>query len=640
MNLALKALKKTVVCLVACLGLLSAASAATFTVSSTSDAGAGSLREAITQSNAAAGGNTINFSVTGTITLASQLPAITQPVTITGGNQAAPVVTLDGSQAGNALGLQISASNCTVRGLAIVNFAAGGIRIDTGGNNTIAGNYIGLNADGTTAAGNFNRGVVLVGSTGNTIGGAAAADRNIISGNSGTGLSITAGSSATVRNNFIGTTANGAAAAANSQDGIRIVDSSNSQIVGNTISGNNQHGIFIVQTLSTTTASGNTITGNLIGVNAANSAAVANNGSGIVIQASGNTIGGATVAARNTIAGNNANGVSISTNFAINNTVAGNFIGVAGATGATALGNQQNGVQISNNAANNVIGGADVTPGACNNSCNTIANNGGAIANSARAGIYVDSTAATGSAIRGNSVFANTGIGVDLGGVGRTANDAGDPDSGPNNLQNFPVISRANTNGTITGTLDSVAGVTFTLDFYVSPATDSANTQGRLYIGSLSNVSPGNFSFASTVALTAGQYITATATANTASAAPSINLINAVNATAVGDTSEISAAVAVTPPTAAPAQVSGIVKSANGLYLNGATVTLTELETGATQTVVTNRKGRFAFADVATGATYRLTATLKGFDFSRANRTFAHNGDSNFVLIGTRPKGQ
>jgi hypothetical protein len=54
---------------------------ATITVSSNADAGAGTLRQAIIDANASAGDDTINFGITGTITLASSLPAIVTATT-------------------------------------------------------------------------------------------------------------------------------------------------------------------------------------------------------------------------------------------------------------------------------------------------------------------------------------------------------------------------------------------------------------------------------------------------------------------------------------------------------------------------------------------------------------------------------
>ena len=51
---------------------------------------------------------------------------------------------------------------------------------------------------------------------------------------------------------------------------------------------------------------------------------------------------------------------------------------------------------------------------------------------------------------------------------GVTANDAGDGDSGANNLQNFPVLTSANSNTagtTIVGSLNSNANTTYRIEF-------------------------------------------------------------------------------------------------------------------------------------------------------------------------------
>ena len=562
----------------------SVAEAATFTVSTTADNGsnvsptAGSLREAIINANQTTAADTINFSVAGTITPTTSLPTITQPVTINGysapgavlnsgsaGFVGTLVVELSGASAGSSgIGLHISANNCLISGLAINRFEDSGIRIDTGTGNSVTGNFIGTNLAGTASLGNFNRGVLIVGSTGNSIGTTSAAGANVISGNFGTGISITGGGSAAVRNNFIGTDKNGTAIVANTQEGVRIVDSSGSTIGGansssrNIISGNVGSGVSIIQSSNTTSASGNVISANFIGVDITGNATtlsggfqtspVGNSGSGVLINAGGNTVGGnrtttatssTCVNACNVIAGNRANGVSISSNFAVGNIVTGNNIGV-GANNTISIGNRDNGIQISNLAAGNTIGGTNAAVGFCNNTCNQIANNGDtASSTSARAGVYIDTTAGTGNAIRQASIYNNSGIGIDLGAVGSTANDTGDPDTGANDLQNFPIISSALTNGVVTGTLNSTPSTTFAVDFYRNDTTDTAvASEARTFIGSLNvttNASgDATINFGAIPVLSVGQFITATATAVGGSAQ------------SIGDTSEISAATAVT----------------------------------------------------------------------------------------------
>ena len=531
-----------VICAVFILSVYSA-KAATFTVSSTNDAGPGSLRQAILDANINAGADTITISVAAfsTITPLSPLPQITDTVNIGSGTR----VTLNGSMAGaTAYGLRVSAPNCFVQGFIINSFQEGGIRIDGTANNTsLDGLHIGVNFAGDTAVPNTNRGVLIVGTTGNLIGGFGLA--NVISGNLGRGIEITAGGSATIRGNRIGTSEDGTVDLGNTSHGIQIVNSSGSIVGGTTagqrniISGNDGSGVFIVGDINTP-ASNNLVIGNYIGVDVSGNTELNNNGSGVAIQDRNNTVGGTTVGARNVISGNSVNGVTISTTLATGNTVAGNYIGV-GANGTTSIPNVNDGVRISSQAANNTIGGVGVTPGMCNNSCNLIANNGVLTAVSARSGVYVDPTSGMGNRLRGNSIFNNFGIGIDLHTSGSTANDANDPDSGANNIQNFPVLTAADTNGTVTGTLNSSPNALFAIDFYSNTAADGPNSEGRTFIGSTTVITDagGNapFNFGTTATLAAGQFITSTAT-TTGGAAQ-----------AIGDTSEFSATQAVAPGT-------------------------------------------------------------------------------------------
>ncbi len=535
--------------------------AATFTVSITADAGAGSLRQAILDANATAGADTIIFSTAGTIAPLSSLPTITDTVTIDGYTAPGAVqntgavteafngtltVELNGAGAGDSgIGLRISAGSCIVQGLAINRFQNSGIRIDGGTGSSIFGNFIGTNLAGNASLGNVNRGILVVGSTGNFIGSTTVMSRNVISGNFGTGISITAGGSATIRRNLIGTNRNGTVDLGNSQEGIRVVDSSGSIIGGsdrNVVAGNDGTGISIIQSSNTTSATGNSITANYIGVNIGGSTALPNTGSGVLISAGTNVVGGTSAAARNVISGNSSNGVSISSNFAVGNIVSGNYIGV-GMNGTTAVANRDNGVQISNLATNNTVGGTGVTAGSCDMGCNIIANNGDTASSSARAGIYVDNTARGGNAIRENSIFNNTGIGIDLDTVGSTANDAMDPDLGPNDVQNFPVVTSALTNRTITATLNSTPNTNFAIDFFRNDTADTTvASEARTYIGTASVMTDaaGNatINVVTNATLAAGQSVSATATSTGGMAQMT------------GDTSEISAVQPVMATTA------------------------------------------------------------------------------------------
>lgn len=592
----LKSLRNGMTAIVFCLTVIfgaQMANAATYTVSNNDDNGDGSFRAAINLANNNSTLDTILFSssVT-TIMPLTPLPLITQPViidaSVNGQQAAAPRVELSGvmtarsfgATTNDQFGLQIAASaaGSTIRGLIINRFGNAGIKT-AANNTTILQNIIGTNLDGAQGLGNVNQGILIVGSTGNVIGGTNNLDnslpRNVISGNQGAGIAIMRGGAATIINNYIGVAQNGTADLGNTFDGILIAESSNSIIGGitaaerNVISGNNGNGVYIAQNIAAIPASGNIIQGNYIGVNATGvgdgttgNSMVGNDGSGVVIEAGGNTVGGNTTGARNIISGNRSNGVSLGTNFATANKVTANFIGVSAnftgvASDTTVVRNRLNGVQISNLASNNKVGGTDTGAGVCNNSCNVIANNGDVNANTGRAGIYLDSSAGRSNSFQRNSIFSNTELGIDLAvpssstdmafipGTGTTPNDAGDPDTGANDLQNFPVLTAADTNGVVTGTLNSTSNTKFAVDFYRNAAPDTAVTsEARTFIGTIAVTTDNNgnatINFnAGTSLLTAGQFVTATATSISGSAQ------------AVGDTSEISDSRVVTAATGA-----------------------------------------------------------------------------------------
>jgi hypothetical protein len=626
------------------ISLPASARAAIYTVTSDADSGPGTLRDAITQANASTGvADTINFAIAPlgglkTINLLSPLPAITDSLEILGDTQSGSVqntmavgsnavlnIELNGAGAGAAIGLRCSTINyCTFRGLVINRFQEGGIRIDAAARGGIFGCFIGTNAAGTTALGNINYGVLILDSTtlGSNVGGITPAERNVISGNSGTGVTLSAGAdSILISRNYIGTDKNGTADLGNTSHGILIANSSTNAIDGNVISGNNGSGVTVQQDFGFT-VSGNAVAGNFIGVNANGNTALGNNGSGVLIQASDNTVGGALTGSRNVISGNGANGVSISTNFATLNSVVGNYIGV-GNDGTTSIPNFDNGIQISNGAAGNAIGGTSgttlgATP-ACTGECNIVANNGNALSTGARAGIYLDSTAGAGNAIRANSIFNNTGLGIDLQATGATANDLNDPDTGANNQQNKPVINTANTSGFISGTLNSTAGTTFAIDFFRNSLPDTILTsEGRTYIGTVNCTSvstaactiSGNnytFLFTTTVPLSVGQFVTATATATGTAFAPQ----------AVGDSSEHSdaAAVVLAPPTAASVTIAGRVLAGKNRGVSNASLYLTGTD-GEIRVARTNAFGYYQFTEVRAGETYVISVRHRSYQFT------------------------
>ncbi len=141
---------------------------AVFTVSNLADAGAGSLRAAITAANGTAGADTIDFSVTGTIPIASRLPTITQELHIDG--PGARLLTIDTGGGGFFSTFLIddgnlaSEFNVSMSGLTLTGSHNGSPRgaIANDENLTILRCVIRDNTGAGVGAGIHNRGTLLV----------------------------------------------------------------------------------------------------------------------------------------------------------------------------------------------------------------------------------------------------------------------------------------------------------------------------------------------------------------------------------------------------------------------------------------------------------------------------------------------
>jgi parallel beta-helix repeat protein len=178
----------------------------------------------------------------------------------------------------------------------------------------VEGNYIGTDASGTQAFANGRNGVRITSLNGdNTIGGVQAGAGNLLSGNNGNGVTITDGTKGNrIQGNLIGTDVTGTNPLANGGDGISISTSGNTvggaqQAARNIISGNGRNGVEI-------TNNANSVQGNSIGTDITGANPLANGGDGISISGNSNTVGGAQQGARNIISGNSANGVEITGN--------------------------------------------------------------------------------------------------------------------------------------------------------------------------------------------------------------------------------------------------------------------------------------------------------------------------------------
>ena len=217
----------------------------------------------------------------------------------------------------------------------------------------------------------------------------------------------------------------------------------------------------------------NRIHGNFIGTDATGTIPLGNGGFGVEIDNSFvNVIGSTEPGGRNVISGNAAGAVFIHGGLAFGNSVIGNRIGTQ-LDGVSPLGNGGPGVLLDEDVLLNIIGSADSGGG------NTIAFNAGT-------GLLIRSGQQ--NLIQMNSIFANGGLGIDLGGDGVTANDAlFDQDGGPNDLVNYPeltFVASFDGHTNVKGTLKSTRNASFTLEFYASAAADASGFgEGQLFLG-------------------------------------------------------------------------------------------------------------------------------------------------------------
>lgn len=439
--------------------------------------------------------------------------------------------------------------NSTVRGLVINQFGEAGIAIEGTSGNVIRGNFLGTDVTGTVARPNMVGITIFSGAVNNIIGGTTAAARNLISGNSEIGVEISDSGTDNnlIVGNYIGTDITGGSAVPNGTDGVSIENGAQSNTIGGTlpatrniISGNSGNGV----SLSDSGTDANVVVGNYIGTDVTGTASLGNGGSGISVTGGFNhQIGNLLSGARNIISGNRGDnvvvsgsntsaniinnyiGTDVTGSFAINdgasdgihvsgpagafignnlisghedgivisgnsilNNIQGNMIGTT-ADGIHKIGNQGVGIKL-NSSADNFIGGEGK-------------NEGNVIAFSGDNGVQVSGNK---NAILANSIFSNEGLGIEL-------------VSNGNNNQAAPVLTTAvNGDGTtIDGTLTSANNATYHLEFFSNAACDdSGSGEGQTFLGATDVTTNGSGTatvhFVATADVPTGQVITSTAT--------------------------------------------------------------------------------------------------------------------------------
>jgi titin len=425
-------------------------------------------------------------------------------------------ILIHGSASGNAIGGTSSGAGNLISGN-----RTSGISMEDAYtlNNTVQGNLIGLDITGTNLLGNASVGVgLLSGSASNLIGGSVVGARNIIAGSGSFGIAIVSADTTAnvIQGNWIGVDATGAKAAPNGY-GVTLFSGAHDNLIGgsnagegNVISGNTQLGVGI----DGATTANNILQGNKIGTDASGTVAVANQSDGILVRSGArqNLIGGVAAGAGNLISGNGGSGVVVNGTNTTQNLIQGNLIGTD-LSGTSKLANAIVNVWIRSDAYENVVG-LDKTGAGRGNRIGY-----------GQAGVVVDGDLALGNTIRGNAMPHNGGPSIFLTsdtveGSAPLDNDDLDPDSGPNRLQNYPVLGTVSlSNGvfSISGTFNSTPNREYFLDFYRNTSTNgSTYGDAEEYVGSLrvttgadGNVAPFTYTVASSTDL---DRFTATAT--------------------------------------------------------------------------------------------------------------------------------
>ena len=311
------------------------------------------------------------------------------------GVDATGLVAMGNSTAGASGG--ISADNCTdvtVGGdkPGAINVISGnnshGVAPDFTQNTTIAGNYIGVGADGTTSLPNGGAGIVLTNSTNALIGGSTEGSGNTIANSTLQGVYLGTGNDGvvvagnTVSSNTTGgiytqggvnITIGGTTSTiantvdSNGSDGINTFESSNVLIGGNTINSNSNIGVLVNGSTNVT------VDENAVNDNASHGIALHNSSTFAAVQ-------------NNTIENNGSNGIDVY-NLVSDSTIEGNFINK----------NSNNGLQI-DNGINIVVGGT------AEGSSNTVSSNAGD-------GIYIYNFSSNIS-LEANQIVSNGSRGV------------------------------------------------------------------------------------------------------------------------------------------------------------------------------------------------------------------------------------
>ena len=226
-------------------------------------------------------------------------------------------------------------------------------------------------------------------------------------------------------------------------------------------------------------ASATTITGNLIGTDAAGTVALPNGNDGIdLVGSSFNVIGGTTTGDINIVSGNVVNGVELNGAGTTDNVVEGDYIGT-NAAGTGAIANGVDGVEIDNDASGDTVGG-------------TTAGAGDVISGNKAYGVELNGS--TGNLVEGNFIgtdFTGTVAITDIGSVG-VGIDSGASNNTIGGLTTNPGTGAGNV---ISGNTDD--GVLFNVQNTDSGPTDNLVAGNLIGTNGAGTASLGNGTMAS-----------------------------------------------------------------------------------------------------------------------------------------------
>lgn len=291
----------------------------TYQVTTLSDSGTGSMRQAITSVNSNSGVSQIELTVSGTVTLASALPALTQPVSMSMSASGQTGLTFDGSQLAadtDCWEIAAGAENATIFGLSFAHCPGNGLVVSAASNITLG------SSQGTGS-------IVHAYDSGKN------------------GIDFRASSSTIQYLNLGAGPDSTSSADGNTEDGIVVSGDSNT-LSNITAVQNGGHGIAFE-----TGADGNTLQSSEIGVQDEQTTALPNVGSGVYLAGDNNSVGGYGDELQNVIVGNSRYGIEAVG--ATNTHILHNMIGVL-SDGSTTLGNTLGGILLSGSQTGGAIG--------------------------------------------------------------------------------------------------------------------------------------------------------------------------------------------------------------------------------------------------------------------------------------------